>query len=232
MNSIESDQDIGKRTGSDTPSAGRQRPPAPAGTAVKGEIDDNRDKILTRSKAFENPGLAEAIGKLTRLHGEGSPASFLDIRVPSGRLDRIFTKAVDKALAEYVEKLPCKIDTPEELAEDIRRWVYEKKLADELNKVAQLASRRQSSEARQHILAKFHSALIHDLLRTNDDDGYKADPEDAPGFLEAELFEMEKDKGALDRVAGALVDIVASENRRLLTQNERLLAIREMRRAL
>ena len=232
MNSNDTDQATKNRSGSDAKSTARKRPPAPARAAVNLEIEDNRENILKRSKAFENPHLAEAIGKLTVLRGEGSPASFLDIRTPSGKLDRIFDKAIDKALADYVEHLPCDIDTPAELAEDVRRWVYEHKLADELNKVAQLASRRQSSEARQHILANFHAALIHDLLRSDDDGGYKADPEDAPGFLEAELFEMEKDDGALDRVAGALVDIVASKNRRLLTENERLLAIREMRRAL
>ena len=232
MTNTDSDQATEERSGSDAKSTTRRRPPAPARAAVDFAIDDNREKILNRTKAFENPHLAEAIGKLSRLRGEGSPASFLDIRTPSGKLDRIFTKAVETALGNYIEMLPCDMDTPAELEESIRRWVYENRLADELNRVAQLASRRQSSEARQHILARFHAALIHDLLRSDDDDGYKADPEDAPGFLEAELFEMEKDGGPLDLVAAALVDIVATENRRLLTENERLLAIREMRRAL
>ena len=232
MTSQGSDQVAKNRTGPDTKASTSSRPTPPAGGGAAVMVDDKSEGLSEQSKAFENPGLAEAISKLTLLRGEGSPASFLDIRTPSGKLDRFFTKAVDKALGDYVKNLSCKMDTPDELAEDIRKWVYKEKLADELNKVAQLASRRQSSEARQHILAKFHAALIHDLLRSAKDGQYRADPEDASGFLEAELFEMEKDDGALDRVAEALVDIVASENSRELDDDERLLAISEMRRAL
>lgn len=109
--------------------------------------------------------------------------------------------------------------------------MFSKGWADELNRVAQLASRRQSSEARQHILARFHPVLIHELLRTDNVDR-RADPDDAQGFLEADLFELERDGGALDRVATTLAHLVAEQNRRLLTDGELGLAARELRRAL
>lgn len=218
---------------------GAQRPQAPAGAKeaerwARGQFADNRDGIAKAIGDFDHPRLKEAIGRLTRPDREGSNASFLDIRTPSGRLDKTFMKAVDTALEKTVKALvkdlkDCKVDTPKELAEDVRQWALRENLAHKLAAVAQRASRRQSSEARQHILAAFHPVLIHELLRAEDE--FRASPDDPAGFLEAELFEMEKTGGALDSVAMALVEQVAVDNRRLLTDAERKLAARELRRA-
>ena len=59
--------------------------------------------------------------------------------------------------------------------------------------------------------------------------GLDARPE---GFAEAEVFELEKEGGALDLVAEKLVEIIAEKNRRKLGDNERALAVRELRGAL
>ena len=219
---------------------GPSRPAAPSGAPGHGAkgpgaalkpLPDNLGDLRVKTRAFSHPGLQDALGRIGRPRKAGSRASFLDIRTPSGRLDEVFSRSLKKALTDYVAALnpDCDPPTPDAFAEEIRVWVLRKGLADELNAVARRASRRQTTEARQHILAAFHPALIHELLRQ---DEQRADPDDAAGFLEAELFELEKPDGALERVSVAMVEEVAERNRRLLTDAERDLLARDLRNAL
>ena len=220
---------------------GPSRPAAPSGAPGHGgakgpgaalkPLPDNLSDLRLKTRAFSHPGLQDALGRIGRPRKAGSRASFLDIRTPGGTLDEVFSRSLNKALTDYVAALnpDCDPPTPQAFAEEIRVWVLRAGLADELNAVARRASRRQTTQARQHILAAFHPALIHELLRQ---DEQRADPDDAAGFLEAELFELEKPDGALERVSVAMVEEVAERNRRLLTDAERDLLARDLRNAL
>lgn len=201
------------------------------GAAALKPLPDNLSDLRLKTRAFSHPGLQDALGRIGRPRKAGSRASFLDIRTPGGSLDEVFSRSLNKALTDYVAALnpDCDPPTPQAFAEEIRVWVLRAGLADELNAVARRASRRQTTQARQHILAAFHPALIHELLRQ---DEQRADPDDAAGFLEAELFELEKPDGALERVSVAMVEEVAERNRRLLTDAERDLLARDLRNAL
>ena len=220
---------------------GPSRPAAPSGAPGHGgakgpgaalkPLPDNLSDLRLKTRAFSHPGLQDALGRIGRPRKAGSRASFLDIRTPGGSLDEVFSRSLSKALTDYVAALnpDCDPPTPQAFAEEIRVWVLRAGLADELNAVARRASRRQTTQARQHILAAFHPALIHELLRQ---DEQRADPDDAAGFLEAELFELEKPDGALERVSVAMVVEVAERTRRLLTDAERDLLARDLRNAL